>query len=62
MGELAEGGRTTRAVCRLAEQTGVEMPIAETVRAVLDEEVAPLEAGLRLMTRQLGSERDDYAG
>ena len=62
MGEVAEGVRTTRAVCRLAERTGVEMPIAETVRAVLDEELAPLDAGLGLMTRQLGSERDDYAG
>ena len=61
MGEVAEGVRTTRAVCKLAERHGVEMPIAETVRAVLDGEVAPLDAGLRLMTRQLGSERDDYA-
>jgi glycerol-3-phosphate dehydrogenase (NAD(P)+) len=60
MGQVAEGVRTTRAVCRLAERIGVEMPIAETVRAVLDGEVAPLEAGLQLMTRQLGSERADY--
>jgi hypothetical protein len=36
------------------------MPIAETVRAVLDGDVAPLEAGHQLMTRQLGSERADY--
>jgi glycerol-3-phosphate dehydrogenase (NAD(P)+) len=60
MGQVAEGVRTTRAVCRLAERIGVEMPIAETVRAVLDGEVAPLEAGVQLMTRQLGSERTDY--
>jgi glycerol-3-phosphate dehydrogenase (NAD(P)+) len=62
MGEVAEGVRTTRAVCQLAERTRVEMPIAETVRAVLDGDLSPLEAGRRLMTRQLGSERHDSQG
>lgn len=62
MGEVAEGVRTTRAVCQLAGRTGIEMPIAETVRALLDGEVTPLDAGLQLMTRQLGSERDDFSG
>jgi len=38
------------------------MPIAETVRALLDGDVTPLDAGLQLMTRQLGSERDDFSG
>ena len=60
MGEVAEGVRTTRAVCRLAARVGVELPIAETVREVLDGEIEPLDAGMRLMTRQLGSERDDF--
>jgi glycerol-3-phosphate dehydrogenase (NAD(P)+) len=60
MGEVAEGVRTTRAVCQLAERKGIEMPIAETVRAVLDGDLTPLDAGLGLMTRQLGSERDDF--
>jgi glycerol-3-phosphate dehydrogenase (NAD(P)+) len=62
MGEVAEGVRTTRAVCQLAKRLGIEMPIAQTVGAVLDGEVTPLDAGLQLMTRQLGSELDDYRG
>ena len=60
MGEVAEGVNTTRAACQLAQRVGVEMPIAETVRAVLDGELTPLDAGRQLMTRQLRSERDDY--
>jgi glycerol-3-phosphate dehydrogenase (NAD(P)+) len=59
LGEVAEGVRTTRAACRLAERVGVELPIAEMVRRILDGEQTPLEAGHGLMTRQLGSERLD---
>ena len=56
IGEVAEGIRTTRAACRLAERVGIELPIAEHVRQVLDGEISPEEAGEALMTRQLGSE------
>ena len=59
MGEVAEGVETTRAVCRLAERIGVEMPIAEGVREVLDGRCTPAEAGQRLMQRQLRSESED---
>lgn len=58
MGEVAEGVQTTRAVCRLSERLGVEMPIAKLVRQVIDGEKTPAEAGHELMTRQLRSERD----
>jgi len=58
LGEVAEGIRTTRAACRLAERVGVELPIAERVRQVLDDECSPAEAGHSLMTRQLRSERE----
>ena len=58
MGQVAEGVRTTRAVCRLAERLNVEMPIANLVRRVIDGEKTPAEAGHALMTRQLRSERD----
>jgi glycerol-3-phosphate dehydrogenase len=34
------------------------MPIAFAVRAVLEGETTPAEAGLQLMTRQLRSETD----
>lgn len=57
LGQVAEGVRTTRAACRLASRIGVELPIAETVRRILDGEQTPAEAGYGLMTRQLGSER-----
>jgi glycerol-3-phosphate dehydrogenase (NAD(P)+) len=56
MGEVAEGVETTRAVCRLAKRLGVDMPMANMVRQVLDGERTPEEAGKALMTRQLRSE------
>jgi glycerol-3-phosphate dehydrogenase (NAD(P)+) len=58
MSEVAEGVRTTRAAVALARRLGVVMPIAETVQAVLDEQLEVKEAALRLMTRQLRSERE----
>jgi glycerol-3-phosphate dehydrogenase (NAD(P)+) len=58
LGEVAEGIPTTRAACRLADRLGVELPISEQVRAVIDGEKSPAEAGRALMTRQLRSERD----
>jgi len=58
LGEVAEGVQTTRAAVRLAHRLGVEAPISTQVRAVLDGEKTPVEAGHWLMTRQLKSERD----
>ncbi len=58
LGEVAEGITTTRAAVRLAEKLGVDVPIANQVRAVIDGEHTPEEAGRNLMTRQLRSERD----
>jgi glycerol-3-phosphate dehydrogenase (NAD(P)+) len=58
LGEVAEGIATTRAAVRLADRLGVDAPITHLVRAVIDGERTPLEAGHLLMTRQLGSERD----
>ena len=56
MDEVAEGVKTTYAVCRLAERLGVEMPIADAVRDVLDGRVGPKEAGFSLLSRQLRTE------
>jgi glycerol-3-phosphate dehydrogenase (NAD(P)+) len=58
MRQVAEGVRTTEAACRLAERLGVDMPIASMARRVLAGELAPAEAGERLMTRQLRSEQE----
>ncbi len=55
--QVAEGVRTTFAVCALAARLEVEMPIALGVRSVLRGEIAPDEAGQLLMARQLRSER-----
>ncbi len=53
---VAEGVRTTRAACALAEQAKVEMPIAEQMRAVLYEGRSPREAVDALMIRSLKRE------
>ncbi|MEE2672891.1 MAG: NAD(P)H-dependent glycerol-3-phosphate dehydrogenase [Myxococcota bacterium] len=53
---VAEGVETTRAACRLAERLGVELPISNMVRQVIDGKLSPAEAGMALMTRQLRSE------
>ena len=58
LGEVAEGVQTTRAACRLGERLGVELPIAQTVREILDGTRSPEQAGESLMTRQLRSEVD----
>lgn len=58
LGEVAEGVLTTRSTRDLARGLGLELPIIEAVYAVLYEGLEPGEAGQRLMTRQLRSERD----
>jgi len=58
MREVAEGVRTTRAACALARENGVEMPICEGVRMLLDGEIAPEQAVGILMSRQLRSENE----
>lgn len=56
MDEVAEGIRTTRAVCRLADRLKIDMPIAQGVREVLDGIRTPAEAGSLLLARQLKPE------
>ncbi|MDH3686609.1 MAG: hypothetical protein OEP95_10300 [Myxococcales bacterium] len=56
MGEVAEGVKTTHAVCELAERRGVEMPIAFTLREVLTGRIAPQDVAAQLLTRQLRNE------
>jgi glycerol-3-phosphate dehydrogenase (NAD(P)+) len=50
------GVRTTQAACALAERAGVEMPIAEQMRAVLYEGKPPREGVDELMLRTLKRE------
>ena len=51
--ELAEGDATVRALCAMAEKTGVELPICQTVHAVLHEGADAGEAMSRLFMRSL---------
>ncbi len=49
--QVAEGVPTTFAVCGLAERLGIEMPIAQTIRAVLEGRIGPQDAIRELMLR-----------
>jgi glycerol-3-phosphate dehydrogenase (NAD(P)+) len=58
MNGVAEGVRTTRAACALAELHGIEMPIAAGVKRILDGELDPKDAALHLLSRQLRAENE----
>lgn len=58
MSEVAEGVRTTLAACALADLHGIEMPIAKSVRSVLEGDLEPKEAVERLLSRQLRNENE----
>ena len=55
---VAEGVRTTRAVCKLARKYGIEMPISEGVYRVLFEDLDPVQGVRELMTRT--PKREDW--
>lgn len=56
MREVAEGVKTTYATVELARELGVEMPIAEQVRRILNDEIPPRDAIRELMDRSLKNE------
>jgi glycerol-3-phosphate dehydrogenase (NAD(P)+) len=56
MNEIAEGIRTTKAVKKLADNLGIEMPITNEVSAVVYDGKPAREAVTELMTRQLREE------
>lgn len=58
---VAEGVATAPAVLELARRAGVEMPISETVAAVLAGQLSPAESVTHLMHRGAKSELDDLA-
>ena len=53
---VSEGVPTTQAVCLLAAQNNIEMPICETINAVLYKGMNPREAVRGLMSRRLKDE------
>ena len=58
MKQVAEGVRTTYGACALAEASGVEMPIAAMMRAVLENKIPIKSVPELIMTRQLRSETE----
>jgi glycerol-3-phosphate dehydrogenase (NAD(P)+) len=56
---VAEGVKTARSVYNLSRRIGVEMPICTEIYRILYEDLPPLEAVQRLMTRDLKHELDD---
>jgi glycerol-3-phosphate dehydrogenase (NAD(P)+) len=56
LGHVAEGVMTTHEVTRRAAALGVEMPITEAIRAVLDGEIRAVDAVDRLMGRDTKTE------
>jgi glycerol-3-phosphate dehydrogenase (NAD(P)+) len=56
MNEVAEGIKTSRAVKRLADKAGIEMPITNEVEAVLYRGKSAREAVTELMSRPLRAE------
>jgi glycerol-3-phosphate dehydrogenase (NAD(P)+) len=56
MREVVEGVKTTYATVELAQELGVDMPIVEQVRRILDDEIPPRDAIRELMDRSLKNE------
>jgi glycerol-3-phosphate dehydrogenase (NAD(P)+) len=54
--KLAEGVATAKALLRLSEQYGVELPICQAVDSVLSEDSDPKEQLVRLFMRPVKSE------
>jgi len=51
VGQVVEGEKTAIAACKLAEKHGIEMPISEIVRSVLEEKIRPDQAVSQLLNR-----------
>jgi glycerol-3-phosphate dehydrogenase (NAD(P)+) len=56
---VAEGVKTAKSVYDLSRKLGVEMPISHETYRILYEDLAPREAVIRLMTRDLKQELDE---
>ena len=57
LGHVAEGVRSAKEVSRLAAARGVEMPVTDAVKAVLEERLTPAAAVELLLSRDLKMER-----
>ena len=60
MAQVAEGVRTAATACARAEEAGIEMPIADAVRRLVQERLDPRQALRMLMARDPRPERDRH--
>ncbi len=51
VGQVVEGEKTAIAACKLAQKHGIEMPISQTVAAILQGEIKPDQAVSQLLSR-----------
>jgi len=56
VGQVVEGEKTAIAACKLAEKQGIDMPIAQSVRAVLLDQLTARDAVQQLLARPEKSE------
>lgn len=59
LGSVAEGVKTTKAVCELSKKLDIETPVADIIYEAVYTDISPKEVVTKLMTRQLKGE-DSY--
>jgi glycerol-3-phosphate dehydrogenase (NAD(P)+) len=62
LGSVAEGVKTSKAVCDLVKELGISAPLTEMVYEVIHTEITPQEAVSKLMNRSLKQEEQYYFG
>lgn len=62
LGSVAEGVKTSKAVCKLVEELGISAPLTEMIYEVIHTEITPKEAVSKLMNRSLKQEEQYYFG
>jgi glycerol-3-phosphate dehydrogenase (NAD(P)+) len=59
LGAVAEGVKTTKAVCELSKKLNIETPVSDIIYEAVYTDISPKEVVTKLMTRQLKGE-DSY--
>lgn len=62
LGSVAEGVKTSKAVCDLVAEQGISAPLTEMIYEVIHTEITPREAVSKLMNRGLKQEEQYYYG
>ena len=56
LGSVAEGVKTSKAVCDLAEKMGIEVPVSSAIYEAVYTDITPKEVLSKLMNRKLKKE------